>query len=307
MKMSANQQFPIGKKGMESVMKSRIIQMASSVTGLAVLVGWLGASTAMATTWAPVIQDSFSSPDGSIQGRTPDVTDLPESTWGTQFPASISGGTLQVGGGQGGAISIASANGYIKPSLLKISADLNLGPSAAASAGNSSYNDTYSVFGVDLGFFATPASYNDFNSPTPRLILGIDYTVSMANPSLGELLLVGSSGGSPVVIDDLGLTGFGTNGTYNLSYVVNTVDGSISDLLFGGNSIAVPNTALFTDAATMYAGVYQRPNGYAGNAAFVSNFTVSEEAAIPEPSIALFWLAGGILIAWWRRATRPAE
>ena len=93
------------------------------------------------------------------------------------------------------------------------------------------------------------------------------------------------------IVQDLGPTGFSSTGTYNLSYVVNTATGSISDLVFNGSSIAVSATTIFTDAATTYAGFYQRPNGTQTTPGFADNFTL---AAVPEP--ATLWLASAGLV-----------
>ena len=257
------------------------LALAIALLGVA---GGLWAGTAQATL---IIQDTFTASNATPpNGRTPSPTDLPGGNWVTGGTA-IGNNALAIGGDGSVAISIASAGTYTKPGVFVISADLNLATTAGLHPSNS-YGDGHSVYGINLGFFPVAGGN------TAR---GIVYTVSTNDLSQGELLLVNNGN---TIVQDLGFTGFGTNGTYNLSYRVNTANGSLSDVMFNGNPIAVGNTTLFTDAATMLAGAYQRPDGANATSAALDNFTI--DSVVPEPSTILLLGLGGLLLAWRRRA-----
>ncbi len=236
---------------------------------------FLFAATSRAKVTASVIvQDAFTGTDGTNNnGRTPSPTDVPGGNWSVPNDASLSANTLRVGGNGESWISIASAGSYTKPTNFEISADLNLAGTAGLNGG--SYGDSTSAYGINLGFKATESGSN-FQPQTGDP--GIVYTSNSANGLLGELLLINGTN----IVQSLP-TGFSSTGTYNLSYVVNTASGSISDVMFNGTPIAFAPTALFTDGATMWAGFYQRPNGTSPAPAFADNFTINSVVPAPEP------------------------
>jgi hypothetical protein len=228
------------------------------------------AISANATT---IISDAFSGINGAaIDGRTPDGTDLPGGTEyvttagnGVPIPVILTGSgnpapTASTGFHSSASISIASTGTYVKPIQFVISADLcvNTITGSGTSEGR----------GVALGFYsvANPRASDDSTNFT-GLVFG-------NNSGSGTLYLyiagTGVVGSVTVLNGTLNTTSF-----YNVTYTVNTANGSLSNILFNGTAVVgLPATTAFTDAATSRAAFYGSSDS-GGRTGYVDNFTVS--------------------------------
>ena len=158
-------------------------------------------------------------------------------------------------------ISITSANSYVEPSSFTISADIEINDLTKESSG-AYYR------GVGLGFWTASQTGNTVSS-----------NALVVNPS-GTLSLT-ENGSS--LLEVPAFNGFSTTQFYNLSYTVDTTNGSISNVIFNGNNDSSHFTGLtnFTAGNTPLAGFYGTSStGVTGG--YVDNFQVS---TVPEPSV----------------------
>ena len=223
-----------------------------------------------------IIADGFSGTNGaSLTGRTPDTADLPGGTY-TSTGGSISTATGNpapafVSSSNGnGVISITSANSYIEPTSFTISADIEINDLTKESSG-AYYR------GVGLGFWTASQTGSTVSS-----------NALVVNPS-GSLSLT-ENGSS--ILEVSAFNGFSTGQFYNLSYTVDTANGSISDVIFNGNNDSSYFTGLtnFTAANTPLAGFYGTSStGVTGG--YVDNFQVS---TVPEPTELGLLAVGGL-------------
>ena len=265
--------------------------------------GLLSVPAADATT-VTLVQDTFNTGPTTVNGRTPDAVDLPGSNWISS--QSISGNQLIVGGDGATVLSIASAGAYTKPTVLTISADLNLngmtGAASLAAEGDTAGTNGTIIRGITLGFFdpatiPTGGFFGERRGP-----FGVTYN------DLGYLLLVRGDATAANLNGDVlaqvstygpSNTPIPLTGSHHLSYTVDTTTGSISGVTFDGFLIdfGVSTAGLFTDARTNYAGNYAA-SGAGNTFGFLDNFTITT----PEPASLSLLAAGGMLLLRRRRA-----
>jgi len=181
-------------------------------------------------------------------------------------------------------ISIASSGTYVKPSQFSISADIS--PQVTGNPG-----------GGGLGFWS--ASTSLVQNDSANSITGFTGLLLQGNGGVsdGTLSLVenGTIVGSAV---DLG-EALTDNTFYSLTYDVNTVDGSISDINFDGTPITGITSSAFTDTATTYAGLMSASSGRLS----ASDFNVSG-IAVPEPRTYAMLFCGFAMSIGLRRMNR---
>lgn len=135
-------------------------------------------------------------------------------------------------------VSIASAGGYTKPALLRISASVSMGGTKNNTAG--------------VGFWsAMPVRANG----TPSSI--DNFTGLIMNEVNGTLQVYsgGALNGSAVSVGTLA-----EGVTYTLVFDVDTATGAISGVTFDGSAVSGLASTAFTDAATAFAGVLSGGN-----------------------------------------------
>ena len=231
-----------------------------------------------------------------LNGRNPDTTNLPGGAWMTPVNSwgnGIIGNSAWVNADSAIRYSIASAGGYTKPSLLTISADINIGWTDAATRaprGLWIHDDPSTYFqGLGVGFFNGSSFYG--------LSLRSDDSGNRGLLFLHE----GSIAGAANVTAQLPWVGapFDSSVFHHLSYTVDTSSGAISAITLDGNAYSAPVTSAFTAAATDLTGFYV--NSWAGDTyGYVDNFRVMEH--IPEPSTLACVAVAGLLALRRRRA-----
>ena len=191
-----------------------------------------GLSTLLPANGQVIVLDHFTGANGtSINGRTPDTTNLPGRTFttfgifgemlidtgtGTPTPAIVTTPNSRM------YIDISSNGGYVKPSLLTISADIQVGTA----------DDSFPR-GVGLGFFSSAPS-GEASTNFTGLRIKSDGTLNLVLNGTPQAASVGP------------FPGWSTSLFYNLSYTINTSTGSIISVNFNGND----DTAAFSGATT---------------------------------------------------------
>ncbi len=207
-----------------------------------------------------IIADNFSGMVGQpIAGNIPDTTNLPGQTYSTFGSTGTStyytGNTVQIGADQGTAISIASSGSYTQPSVITISAGLELGTTQGSDLG------TTSVFrGVGLGFFSTNTGNNNGYSNFAGIVLNTDGSISFSQAPGGvESNLVVPSIAWPTAT----LGAFSATSTYAFSFTINTASAS------GGiTNVSVSNGSTIDTADFAPIDNYSGTNIFAGSANF---------------------------------------
>ena len=237
-----------------------------------------------------VISDPFTTPDpGVMLGRTPQTTDLPGGTYSAKgnyaFYNSLNanpvvGGVATVQADLGWAILLGAT--YNTNATISIQASINLGSLASATG----YN-TYEARVAGLGFYTN-------NGATAGGATGF---VGLSLAPDGALRLIDASAS---LVGSVAYTGtWNASVAHLLSYDVNTATGAISNVsLSGSTSTYAYTTALFTSAATTYAGFYGAGDAIA-QAGSLDNFQVSSTG--PEPSTWVLAAAGLTVVAALRR------
>ncbi len=194
-----------------------------------------------------------------------------------------------------------SSGSYVKPSLLHISADIELS-GISGDVDNALYPR-----GIGLGFYLNADStVGTGNQNVTNSFVGLllDHTGALAliydpnktgyfsGPGVYKSAAVEYAGGT-----------FSASNFYNLSYDVNTTTGQISNIALEGSTAdysLFSTTAYFTDANTPYAGMLV--SSAAGNTTgYADNFQVT--GTVPEPSTLALLACGlfGLLAYAWRR------
>lgn len=245
-----------------------------------------------------IISDAFTGANGaSVPGRTPDTTNLPGATYYGDIQTSTIDNTAgnpansaNTGFNSRTMISIGSAGSYVKPSVLTISADLQM---------NGLTDGGGFIRGLGLGFY--PIENNT------GVVNGSSLFTGLAVKPDGTLALV--LGGVQQAASVVPFSGYSTATFYNLSYSISTATGSITNVVFNGNNDTATFSGAttagdFTDAGTNFVGFYGS-SAVAGAGGHVDNFVVSSTAPVPEPSSAVLLFGGlGALLA--RRKRRSA-
>jgi hypothetical protein len=237
---------------------------------------------------APIIFDSFTGTNGDQLDpasspnpqtlHSPDINIVPGAAYRNQngsYNVALSNNTVGLGIDQGTGISIESAGAYVKPTNLTISADLRFGDVTGS--------DDYFTRTIALGFM------NTLLQASPNIYLAAGFSnfqglVIRPNGDLGLIKTYGPGGG---LLETLSYVGtFNSSVFHSLSYDVNTITGSISNVVYDGTSYTfTAGLSTLTDANTKYAGFYVSGNG--GSTAFVDNFMV-----VPEPTAFALLLVG---------------
>ena len=248
-----------------------------------------------------VISDDFTTGADFNNSRSPNVVNLPGSTYLPNFAAQsnsglstdgVAGQVATLWNGSGVAISIATAGGYQKGSTITISDTFSL------------RTDSHSNVNNALGFESGVAGIPD-SSPSSSfvgLVVGASFDDGFGVVSLFANGL--RSNPQPAAFEfRAGQYGWDGGVAYaTLTYTVDTTSGSIqaaSMTYLDNQSISHTQTydfsaaslGLFTDSATNYAVINEVYGGDNGNRPLlVSSFSVS---VVPEPaSLALLALLG---------------
>ena len=290
-----------------------IVRSCVLLSAVAVMLAVVGVARAEV-----IVSDTFSNVTDvtavQLNGRTPETT-LSGGVWTKTNSRAVSGqewyiSTTMTGNPTPGtagqtagsdAVSIASNGSYVKPSLLHISADIELS-GISGDVDNAVYPR-----GIGLGFYLNADStvgtgnQNVTNSFVGLLLdrtgaLALIYdpnkTGYLSGPGVYKSAAVEYAGGT-----------FSASNFYNLSYDVNTTTGQISNIALEGSTAdysLFSTTAYFTDANTPYAGMLV--SSAAGNTTgYADNFQVT--GAVPEPSTLALLVAGlfGLLAYAWRK------
>ncbi len=252
-----------------------------------------------------IISDSFitGTVGNDINGRTPNTTDVPGTTW---VQNGYYNGTL--GGATGGSV-------YQDQIVSSPSAALQLGAEAGdgialtgvtAPALSLSYifnikSDTPNVGnpanGSGLGFFR-----NANAGPSgPGALTGFSgVTVSMT----GAVALFNNG----VSVATGTISGFNVNSTHSESYIVNTTTGAISNLLVDGSSVTLTGTTtgIFTGTNIKEFGITNNAGGYGSSFDYITDATLSSPA-VPEPaSLGLLGAGAAGLLILRRKAASKA-
>ncbi|MGC8540538.1 MAG: hypothetical protein ACP5QA_07895 [Phycisphaerae bacterium] len=287
------------------VTTSRLALLASAVASLGIAAY---GSVSHASTM--LVSDGFSGVNGSlINGRTPDGANLPGSTWQVEQQNATGTSPMTIDTSTGNpapsantnfndaaGISIASANGYIEPAVLTISADLNMG---TITGGGLSYN----VYGVGLGFWnALPASGSNAVTGFTGVTMDPYGDLTFINNGTASATAKAAAPSSATVVGGY-ISGFNT-----LTYSINTGTGAITQLTFDGTDLtsAFSGLTAFTPSVATLSGFFGNDPYSASDNGYVDNFSVSTTSAVPEPAaICLFAVGGmGLLLVGRKRAVR---
>ncbi len=251
--------------------------------------------------FTPIIQDTFTGSSGtSIAGRPPSPTDLPGGTytvWGSTGVNTLNGSNqVQLGADRAGAINISSAGSYFKPTVMSISAGLEVDTTAGTDIGSGA-----AFRGVGLGFFSSVGgtfSFSNFSGlilePDSSLALG--FAVGNVQTALVDV---------PWPTATLGA--FSTTIPYTVSYTINTsaANGGISNVSVTNPNTAVTDTLdftainnysgtnIFTPTNTTFSGFLDSSSLF-NTFGFVSNFQLSQAA----PPASLPTWTGAANTAW---------
>jgi len=183
-----------------------------------------------------------------------------------------------MGGGLGGEVTepISSTGGYTEPTQLTIQAGIQV----------NQYLGSFWTNGL-LGFWSSPGT-----NPLTGFS-GIQYDV------YGNLTLWqnGVQGATDAYTGTLSPAAFNT-----LAFTINTTNGSISDVSFGGNTNYSFTASGFTTAATAYAGLGEVGNNEQ-NWSNAENFVLTG-VSVPEPGTSAMLISGVGLLLGNRRARR---
>lgn len=271
------------------------------IAGLAVVVVARGQTT--------IISDTFSGTGGAtLNGRTPDGVNLPGRTFSSASYLSGLGADQTIDSGAGspapsaltgfnGSVTynLASNGGYVKPSLLTLSLDLQINTAL------DSLPD--SLRGVGLGFYSAPRVNNS------EIEAFVNFTGLNVSPG-GALVLV-IAGVRQAATTVAAFPGFSTDNFYNLTYSLDTSTGSITSVSFNGNDYTSAfnggtTAGVFTSTLTNLFGFYGATAESTSLTSRVDNLSISIPSAIPEPgaSALLLGLAMGFVFVLRRRTAR---
>ncbi len=181
-----------------------------------------------------IIADAFGgSNDSSLDGRTPDDTNLPGRTWqqnGGYFGRSdIQSDTMNVRSMDGQAYDISSNEGYAKPTVMTVRVDLKpgslnrMGLGVGFTEGINTWNSTYTFSGLSVDQDGTVKQWNGVAGDPQSAIRQVAWS---------------GAGGAA----------FSPNDWHTLTYTINTFTGRISDVsLSGSNANYAPLCAIYND------------------------------------------------------------
>ena len=252
-----------------------------------------------------LIDDTFSGTNGStIDGRTPDTTDVPQVNWeyiGWSFvQGGFNGGnanavdtstgnpspSMGLSGYQGDALDIGSNSHYTKPNSLAISGDIEV---SGGESGTTDGGNPPNALGVGIGYFSAVDTSGATSFPQS------DFTgFALSNDGVDLSLIVNGAVIKSIAADA------GTENFYSLSYTV--TNGALTNLTFNGTDDTSDfSTTAFTNAATAYAGVFAQ--NYSGYDEEVDNFVLAGTTT-PEPTTFALLAGGGLALLVVARVRR---
>lgn len=259
------------KRARSSLSAAAVICLVSTIFGI--LPTTVRASVIVSDTF-------FGAGNGSVlTGRTPEIT-LPGGGWLSTSGQGPLKSTTTAGYGDplpgafsdfndASALSIASAGSYVKPTTLRISADIAPRNTTGAASGGR---------GVAVGFYSAVSGNTFSQNRFTGLVLDAAGNLNLVqDPNAGGFFDPGSFLGTPV-----SFTGtWNANTLRRLTYDVDTTTGAISNIsLEGSSSTYTYSTSLFTNAATAYAGAYGS-SSTSGPTSALDNFIVTEVEQFP--------------------------
>ena len=252
-----------------------------------------------------IISEDFNGTNGAaLAGRSPDLVNLPGTSYsveGTMPTLDTTGiGNIPLGialqsvastsYNSASWLSIAGTGGYVKPTILTVSATI-----ATASLSD----DSNFTRGIGLGFFISAPQNGDADA-------SVKFTGLAVNVSSGQLYLM--SNGVRITSYGHPYPAFSTGGMDRLTYSIDTNTGSITSVFAGSNDISsfftgATSAGIFTDSATNLVGFYGSSSNL-GTTGYVGSLVVSSTSPVPEPvTLGLFGL-GAVLLASRRRRWR---
>lgn len=254
-----------------------------------------------------IISDDFNGTNGAaLAGRTPDLVNLPGTNYsvnGTTPTLNTSGvGNIPLGispqsvastsYNSASWLSIGSSGGYVKPSVLTLSATLDT---------FSLTDDAQFTRGIGLGFFTSAPQSGDADAT-------VRFTGLAVNVSSGQLYLL--SNGVRITNYSHPYPAFTTGAMDRLTYSIDTTSGSVTSVFAGSNDITSffsgsTSAGVFTGAATNLMGFYGSSSS-SGTTGYVGSLVVSSTSPVPEP-VSTILLYGGIAMLAARRTRAAAR
>jgi hypothetical protein len=254
-----------------------------------------------------IIADDFNGINGAaLAGRAPDLVNLPGTSYsvnGTTPTLDTSGiGNIPLGIGlqsvastsynSASWLSIGSNGGYIKPSILTLSATID-----THSIDGFTLPDAFHVTrGIGLGFFNSAPQNGDADAS----IRFTGLAVNVGSNSYLTLFANGVPQSAKVIVP---------SGTmHRLTYSIDTTTGAITSVFFDSTDLASTfsgssSASIFTDTATNLMGFYGS-SASLGTTGYVGSFVLTSTSTVPEPASTVLLICGASLIGLRRRRSR---
>lgn len=230
-------------------------------------------------TGSAIISDDFNRANQALRGTTPATTIIsPAPTYQIEgsllswSPVAIQSNRAYLDSDIGLNVAISSSGAYTKPSVIRLSASLNLGTITSGTGRGVG-------LGCYTGFTPNPFSNNVHGSDDNArgLLLDRSGNVTLHLPSGDGLSIPYSSA-------LFGGAAFNPSVSHTLSYQFDTTTGDVASVMLDGVQIGGFAAAGFTDAATPRAGFWvSSATGHTSG--YVDNFKVEALTVLPPPTV----------------------